>query len=123
MRGFLHRLAREVPTAPLAPVDSVVGHLQALLNTQRGSGPCAPSFGVELDVLLRRWPDSRAEILSRLHRTIEACEPRLENLKLSALNASPGRLRILIEADLGTHPLELQTELTSAGEFSISTSG
>jgi type VI secretion system protein len=59
-------------------VDSVVGHIQRILNTRQGNVPIADDYGVPdfLD-FLQTYPDSVRQIEESIRSAIDRYEPRL----------------------------------------------
>lgn len=119
MRGLLHRIASDDPAKPLDPVDSILAHLRAILNTERGDGFSHPELGVALHELLVRWPTSRLELLQELRQTIETFEPRLSDVEIDTIPGDPHRLAVLIKAKFVEEDVQIRTDLAPVGQVSV----
>ncbi len=61
--------------------DSILRHLQRMLNTRRGNAPTVPDYGVpDLTDLARGFPESAATLEDALRACIEKYEPRLRDV-------------------------------------------
>jgi type VI secretion system protein len=75
------RRAREDPAKI---IDSVLRHLQRILNTRRGSVPIAEDYGVpDFTDLLHSYPESVREIERSIRQIIQKYEPRLKGIRVS----------------------------------------
>ncbi len=75
------RRAREDPTKV---IDSVLRHLQRILNTRRGSVPIAEDYGVpDFTDLLHSYPESIREVERSIRQIIQKYEPRLKAVRVS----------------------------------------
>jgi type VI secretion system protein len=63
--------------------DSVLRHLQRMLNTRRGNAPTVPDYGVpDLTDMGRGFPESAAVLQEALRACIEKYEPRLRDVSV-----------------------------------------
>jgi len=63
--------------------DSVLRHLQRMLNTRRGNAPTVPDYGVpDLTDLARGFPESAGALQEALRACIEKYEPRLRDVSV-----------------------------------------
>jgi type VI secretion system protein len=86
-------------------IDSIVTHLQRILNTRRGNVPIAEDYGVpELTNFLYSYPDSVMEIEESIRQAIEKYEPRLSGIQVefSPQEDDVSCLRFQINAQLAT---------------------
>ncbi len=61
--------------------DSILGHLQRMLNTRKGNAPTVPDYGVpDLTDLARGFPESATTLEDALRACIEKYEPRLRDV-------------------------------------------
>ncbi len=61
--------------------DSILRHLQRMLNTRRGNAPTVPEYGVpDLTDLARGFPESATTLEEALRACIEKYEPRLRDV-------------------------------------------
>jgi len=65
-------------------IDSIVAHLQRILNTRQGNVPIADGYGVpDLTDFMLSYPESVTEIEKSLRQAIEEYEPRLRSVRVS----------------------------------------
>jgi type VI secretion system protein len=65
-------------------VDSVLRHLQRILNTKQGNVPIAEDYGVpDFTDLLYSYPESVKEIERTIRLAIQKYEPRLKAVRVS----------------------------------------
>ena len=124
-RGLLSRIG----AGDAAPADlerSIVGHLQALLNTRQGDSPCVPSYGVvDFADIVHAFPGSVQQLAKSIRATILEYEPRLKNVVVRHLpEENLLRLRFEISAQLN-HPksnrsLRLATTILPGGHVDVS---
>jgi type VI secretion system lysozyme-like protein len=119
VRGLLHRIASVEPNRPLDPVESILAHLRAILNTERGDGHTHPDLGVCLQGLLIRWPASRAEVLREIRTVIETYEPRLTDVRVDTIPGDAHRLAVVIHARLADETLRIRTDLAPMGHVGV----
>jgi type VI secretion system protein len=69
---------------PKRIIDSVLRHLQRILNTRRGSVPIAEDYGLpDFTDLLHTYPESIREIERSIRQIIQKYEPRLKAIRVS----------------------------------------
>jgi type VI secretion system protein len=86
-------------------VDSVVRHLQRILNTRQGNVPIAEDYGIpDLLDFLQTYPESVREIERALKLAIQKYEPRLQAVKVRLVPQEEDilSLRFQIVAKLST---------------------
>jgi len=86
-------------------IDSVVEHLQRILNTRQGNVPVADDYGVPDFVdFLQTYPDSVYQIEGSIRNAINSYEPRLSGTSVTFLprEDSDLTLRFQIIACLAT---------------------
>ena len=65
-------------------IDSVLRHLQRILNTKQGNVPIAEDYGVpDFTDLLYSYPESVKEIERTIRLAIQKYEPRLKTVRVS----------------------------------------
>lgn len=106
-------------------VDSIIDHLQKMLNTRQGNVPIAEDYGVPdfLD-FLQSYPDSVRQIEMSIRSAIERYEPRLSG---TSVNFIPDEdetltLRFQITARLATdgdRRVYFETLVDTDGKISI----
>ena len=106
-------------------VDSVLRHLQRILNTKQGNVPIAEDYGVpDFTDFLDDLPDSVREIEKTLRLTIQKYEPRLKAVKVSLIPQEEDllSLRFQIVAKLTTESktqVLFETIIDTDGKVSI----
>jgi len=59
-------------------IDSILAHLQRILNTKQGNVPISDHYGIpDLTDFMRSYPESITEIEKSIHLAIQEYEPRL----------------------------------------------
>jgi len=106
-------------------IDSIVRHLQKMLNTRQGNVPIAEDYGVPdfLD-FLQSYPESIREIETSLKSTIEKYEPRLSgtDVKFCPEEGDSFALRFQITARLeieGERQVFFETLVDPDGRISV----
>jgi type VI secretion system protein len=86
IRGWEKRPILRNREDPRRVTDSVLRHLQRLLNTKEGNVPIAPDFGVpDFTDFLHSYPDSVREMERTLRLVIQKYEPRLKAVRVSLI--------------------------------------
>ena len=106
-------------------MDSVVLHLQRLLNTRQGSVPIAPSYGIpDFMHVLQGGPEASLDMESAIRAVIEAYEPRLAGVRVTFMPNDDNRLslRFHIQAKLrlDSKPVVLETLMGADGHVQVS---
>ncbi len=110
---------------PRRIVDSVLGHLQRILNTKQGHVPIAEDYGSpDFTDFLKAFPDSVREIERTMRSTIQKYEPRLKGVRVSFIPQDEDllSLRFQIVARLATGPktqVLFETVIDSDGKVNI----
>lgn len=64
-------------------IDSIVAHLQRILNTRQGNVPISGAYGVpDLTDFMLSYPESVTEIERSIRQAIEEYEPRLTSVRV-----------------------------------------
>jgi type VI secretion system protein len=122
VRGMLDRIAsgsRQVDV-----VDSVMAHLQLLLNTHIGDSPAAPDFGiVDFTEVVHQLPQSVATLQTAIRNCLQRYEPRLQNVTVRFV-PSDDVLGLQFEIsgriiDEKRRAVRLQTRLCAGGHFEM----
>ena len=75
--------------------DSILRHLQKILNTRRGGVPIADDYGVpDFTDFLRTYPDAVNEIEKSIRTTIQKYEPRLNSVRVKFIPQEDDRLSL-----------------------------
>lgn len=96
---------------PRRIVDSVIRHLQRILNTKHGNVPIAEDYGTPdfTDFFLtlpRTEINPKREIEKAIRLTIQKYEPRLRGVRVTLVDQEEG------EADLHIDPLTIRFQIT-----------
>jgi len=68
---------------PKRVIDSVLNHLQRILNTRQGSAQIGEDYGVtDLTDFMQAYPDGLRDFERSIRRTIEKYEPRLKSIRV-----------------------------------------
>lgn len=123
-RGLLQRLERSATGASTGtPAASVLEHVQALLNTRRGSSQLDLSYGVpDFTDVLHSLPGGMTVLRSMIEECIRLHEPRLIQIRVLPLGAEEGSLllRFEVQARLASGgPIRFETEVSRGGRVRI----
>jgi len=96
---------------PRRIIDSVVRHLQRILNTKHGNVPIADDYGTPdfTDFFLtlpKTEINPKREIEKMIRLTIQKYEPRLQGVRVRLLEGEEG------EVDLQSDPLTIRFQIT-----------
>ena len=106
-------------------VDSIVAHLQRILNTRQGNVPIAPGYGVpDLTDFMLSYPESVTEIEKSIRQAIEDYEPRLASVRVSFIHQEEDVLclRFQVVAQLAAESgrnILIETIVDSDGRVSL----
>lgn len=107
-------------------VNSIIGHLQRMLNTHQGSVPIADDYGIP--DITNAPGEGFLETTKRIERTLQQVimkyEPRLTNVRLSLLSDKDEvlTLRFKMEAVLmedRSTPVVFETVVSSEGKVNV----
>ncbi|MBW2246213.1 MAG: type VI secretion system baseplate subunit TssE [Deltaproteobacteria bacterium] len=111
---------------PKRTIDSVLDHLQQILNTRQGSVPIGEDYGVpDFTELLHAYPDSVRDFERSIQQTIQKYEPRLNGIRVRLIPQDEDllSLRFQITAKLATEdhkePVLFESVVDSDGKISI----
>jgi len=110
---------------PRRVTDSVLRHLQRLLNTKAGNVPIAEDYGVpDFTDFLHSYPDSVREMERTLRLVIQKYEPRLKAVRVSFVpqDESALSLSFQITARLSTEEktqVLFETRVNSEGKIEV----
>ena len=117
---------RSLRVAPEEQAESVMRHLQKMLNVRQGGVPALPSYGMpDFNDMIFRFPDAIFEIQRAIRRSIEEYEPRLKRVRVTHVvdEDDPLNLRFEIRAQLVTGTLQesiwFETIVDTAGHISV----
>lgn len=101
---------RRAKEDPRRMIDSVVRHLQRILNTKQGNVPIADDYGTPdftdlFFTLSKSEADPKRDIEKAIRSTIQKYEPRLQSVRVTLLEEEG-------EPDLQTDPLTIRFQIT-----------
>lgn len=107
-------------------VDSVLGHLQRILNTRQGSVPIGEDYGVpDFTDFAQVYPDGIRDLERGIRQTIQKYEPRLTAVRVRFVPSEEDILsvRFQISGKLITEdkqePVKFESMINSEGKISI----
>ena len=117
------RRAREDPGRA---IDSILRHLQRILNTRLGNVPIADDYGLpDFTEFLSAYPRSLKDFERSIRQTILKYEPRLKAVRVSFIprEDEPFALRFQIVGQLATetdgNPVYFESVVGSEGKITI----
>jgi type VI secretion system protein len=126
-RGLFWKLKNAGKSAArtVDPVDSILEHLRALLNTRKGDSASAPDFGVHSFIdLVHNFPGAAQILLRSIKATVLAFEPRLKNVNVRHVpEEDPLLLRYEISGQLADatdrRTLRFNTQISAGGRTKV----
>ena len=104
--------------------DSVLAHLQRMLNVRHGDAPCAPDYGIP--ALEAQHITISDEMRKAIEQSIRTYEPRLDGVRVRYLardDEDPLKVRFEISARLVTADeavrVQFQSEVDSSGTWKV----
>jgi type VI secretion system protein len=111
-RSLLDRIDDPRPDAPRrvdedteALADSVLTHLQRMLNTRQGNCLTVPDYGIpDFTDMVHNFPEAVGQMQRAIRRSVERYEPRLRKVRVTPTNPEDDflQLRFEITAELVT---------------------
>ena len=84
IRGWNSGSYRRGGPDPTRMIDSVVGHLERILNTRQGNAQIADDFGIpDFTDFKSAYPDAHRELERSIRQTIQKYEPRLTAVRVN----------------------------------------
>ncbi len=117
--------ARREKENPRRLVDSILRHLQRILNTKQGNVPIAEDYGVpDFTEFLKEIPDSIRDLEKSIRLTIQKYEPRLQGTKVTFIPQDEDLLsaHFQLEARLTLDPqtkVFIETLIDSEGKVEV----
>jgi len=124
-RSWEKEPARRSVEDPRRVNDSVLSHLQRILNTRQGNVPIADDYGVpEFGEYLQLGGEAVRELERVLRATIQKYEPRLKGVRVAFVPQEDDRLslRFQISARLACdsrHQVRFETTIDSDGKIRL----
>lgn len=117
---------RRAKQDPKRLIDSILGHLQRILNTRYGTVPIAEDFGIpDFTEFANNYPDSVRGVERAIRNTILRYEPRLKAVRVHFLPQEEDvlTLRFQIIAKIATEeinlPVMFESMVDSEGKIRI----
>jgi len=83
IRGWNRGPYRREGPDPKRMIDSVVGHLERILNTRQGNVQIADDYGIpDFTDFRSAFPDAHRELERSIRQTIQKYEPRLTSVRV-----------------------------------------
>ena len=126
MRGIMSRISSDTSSRALDERESIVGHLQALLNSRKGQSPVCPDYGViDMVDLVHAFPRALSDLQKSIRDTIQEYEPRLKNVRVRHITDEHDVLTMHFEVTgqlsrPGSRSmLRFRTQVNSSGNFDV----
>ena len=126
IRSWEKEPAKRSREDPKKTIDSVVSHLQRILNTRQGSVPIAEDYGVpDFTDALRNYPESVRESERSIRLMIQKYEPRLKAIRVHFLPPDEEilTLRFQIAAQLAIDnekiPVQFESHVGTDGKIEV----
>lgn len=121
-RGLLARLGTN--QRHVDPVQSVIEHLQVLLNTCVGDSATVPDFGLtDFSDIVHELPHGVHKIQQTIRNVILKYEPRLRNVSVRFIPSEEAltlRFEVVARmADESRSVVRLQTQMSSGGKIEV----
>jgi len=104
--------------------DSVLAHLQRMLNVRHGDAPCAPDYGIP--ALEAQHITASEEMRKAIEQSIRSYEPRLDSVRVRYVardDDDPLKVRFEISARLATADeavrVQFHSEVDSSGTWKV----
>ena len=116
---------REKPD-PKRMIDSIIRHLERILNTRWGSAQIADDFGVpDFSDMRSGFPDALKDLERLIRNTIMKYEPRLQSVRVNFLQHDENMLalsfqiigKLVLEGD--KNPIVFESMMDSEGKVTI----
>jgi type VI secretion system protein len=117
---------RRVGQDPKRMIDSIVRHLERILNTRQGSVQIAEDYGIpDFTDLSSGFPDALRDLERTIRNTIQKYEPRLKSVRVKFIPQEETALavsfqivgRLILEEE--KNPITFQSVMDSDGKFTI----
>lgn len=104
--------------------DSVLRHLKMICETRAGTMLTCPDYGTAtVSEMVHAFPDAIAEMRKAIYNTIQAYEPRLQNVKIVHIPAEDLTLRYEITAylvgDTNKVPVQFETSFNESRRLTV----
>jgi len=104
--------------------DSVLRHLKVICETRAGTMLTCPDYGTAtVSEMVHSFPDAIAEMAKAIRNTVQAYEPRLQNVKIVHVPAEDLTLRYEISAylvgDSGKVPVTFETSVDETRRLTV----
>ncbi len=84
IRNWEKSNVRRTRTDPKKVLDSVLSHLQRILNTRQGSPQISDEYGIpDFTGFMHSYPESLRDLERSIRRTIRMFEPRLQAVRVN----------------------------------------
>ncbi|UCG64949.1 MAG: type VI secretion system baseplate subunit TssE [Deltaproteobacteria bacterium] len=111
---------------PKRMIDSIIRHLERILNTRQGSVPIADDYGIpDFTDLSSGFSDALRDLERTIRNTIQKYEPRLKSVRVKFIPQEENTLavsfqivgQLILEEE--KNPITFQSVMDSDGKFTI----
>jgi type VI secretion system protein len=111
---------------PKRMIDSIIRHLERILNTRWGSAQIADDFGIpDFSDLRSGFPDALRDLERLIRNTIMKYEPRLQSVKVKFIQQDDNKLalsfqiigKLVLEGE--KNPVVFESMMDSEGKVTI----
>jgi len=111
---------------PKRMIDSIIRHLERILNTRQGSVPIADDYGIpDFTDLSSGFSDALRDLERTIRNTIQKYEPRLKSVRVKLIPQEENTLavsfqivgQLILEEE--KNPITFQSVMDSDGKFTI----
>lgn len=109
---------------PKKAIDSVVRHLQRLLNTHQGSVQVADDYGLpDIMHVLQQGPDAALDLENAIRDVIEKYEPRITGVRVRLAPSDDGKFSLTFNVQgklrSDAQPVAFETVVGSNGKVQV----
>jgi type VI secretion system protein len=111
---------------PKRMIDSVIRHLERILNTRRGNAQISEDYGIpDFNDFRIAYPDSQRDLERAIRHTIQKYEPRLRSVRVKFIRQEEELLSVSFQIvaqlvlDEAKDPVVFESTLDSDGKIKI----
>jgi type VI secretion system protein len=111
---------------PKRMIDSIIRHLERILNTRQGSVPIADDYGIpDFTDLSSGFSDALRDLERTIRNTIQKYEPRLKSVRVKFIPQEENTLAVTFQIvgqlilEEEKNPITFQSVMDSDGKFTI----
>jgi type VI secretion system protein len=111
---------------PKRMIDSIIRHLERILNTRQGNVPIADDYGIpDFTDLSSGFSDALRDLERTIRNTIQKYEPRLKSVRVKFIPQEENTLAVTFQIvgqlilEEEKNPITFQSVMDSDGKFTI----